>query len=184
MSVKNHEIADRLKTIRELMDISIDKIADSLSMTNDEYLQYETGEIDLPVSILYEVCKVLKISMTELLTGERARLKKYSLIRAGKGLNVERHAAYKYQNLAYGFASRKIEPLLVTVSPAEEITELHLDKHSGHEFHYCIEGSFIIRIDDKELTINEGDSLYFDSGYLHGMKALGGKEAKILVIVM
>ena len=34
------------------------------------------------------------------------------------------------------------------------------------------------------VTIRPGDSLYFDSGNPHGMKAIGGKPAKVLIVVI
>ena len=36
----------------------------------------------------------------------------------------------------------------------------------------------------REVTIRQGDSLYFDSGNPHGMKAIGDKPAKVLVVVI
>ena len=38
-------------------------------------------------------------------------------------------------------------------------------------------------INGKEIIMEEGDSLIFDSRSWHGMKALDGKEAKFLAIV-
>jgi mannose-6-phosphate isomerase-like protein (cupin superfamily) len=47
-----------------------------------------------------------------------------------------------------------------------------------------IEGSMKVVIDGKELILEEGDSLYFDSSKPHGMQALNGKNAKFLAIIM
>lgn len=184
MSVKNHEIAQRLKTIRELSDVTVSWLAERVGMSESDYAALENGEVDIAVSLLYEVCSVLKISMTELLTGEPAKLKVYSLVRKGKGIDVERNSAYKYQDLAYSFFGRKIEPLYVTVEPTPEDSQIIPQAHQGHEYHYCLEGSYKMVIGKNEMTVNEGDSLYFDSKYAHGMKAMGGKPAKILVIVI
>ena len=56
--------------------------------------------------------------------------------------------------------------------------------HSGQEYHYCLEGEYKIYLSGKEVTIRPGDSLYFDSGNPHGMKAIGGKPAKVLIVVI
>ncbi|MDP4108530.1 MAG: XRE family transcriptional regulator [Bacillota bacterium] len=184
MSVANREIAERLKAIREISEMSIEELAEKIGMQAGEYEKYESGNAEIPVSILYDVSGILKVSMTELLTGGSAKLHIYSLVRKDRGITVERNEAYKYQNLAYSFAGRKIEPLLVTVPVDEADAPYYLNKHPGHEYHYCLEGSFKIMIDKHELTINEGDSIYFDSHFPHGMKANGNKPAKILVIVI
>ena len=90
---------------------------------------------------------------------------------------------YGYQNLAYNFANRKLEPFMVTVAPNDS-NEIPVSVHSGHEYHYCVEGRFIMKIDNHEYVIEEGDSIYFVSTSPHGMKALDGKPAKILVIIV
>ncbi len=182
MSVANREIAERLRAIRELSEISAEDLAQKIGMDAEEYKKYESGEADIPVSILYDVTNILKVSMTELLTGGPAKLHIYSLVRKDRGIAVDRNKEYLYQNLAYSFSGRKIEPLLVTVPVAAE--DEPLNKHPGHEFHYCLEGSYKIQIDRHVLTVNEGDSLYFDSHFPHGMKTFGNKPAKILVIVI
>ena len=183
MAIKNSEIADRLRGIRLLSDVSVYDMAKAMQITEAEYKALEDGTDMIPVSVLLEACSILNISMTELLTGEKAKLKTYSLVKKGRGVSVERNNAYKYENLAFNFSQRKVEPLMVTVEPNDD-PEIHLNAHLGQEYHYCIEGSYICKISDKELVIEEGDSLYFDSTNPHGMKALNDKTAKILVITI
>ena len=61
---------------------------------------------------------------------------------------------------------------------------MHLNTHPGHEFEYMIEGSMKLVIDGKELTLEEGDSVYFDASCKHGMQALNNKNAKFLAIII
>lgn len=183
-SVLNREIAERLVAIRELCEMSALDLAKAIHMDLAEYEKYESGTVDIPVSVLYDVSNTLRVSMTELLTGEQAKLHIYSLVRSGRGVNVERSHAYEYHDLAYNFAGRKIEPLLVEVPVMGENEPFPLNSHSGHEYHYCLEGSFQMKIDKHEFLVEAGDSVYFDSSYLHGMKGVGDQPAKILVIVI
>ena len=53
----------------------------------------------------------------------------------GEGPRVERYDQYEFQSLAYKYA-RKIEPLLVTLSPIRILRWFH----KGQEFNYCLEG--------------------------------------------
>ncbi len=72
----------------------------------------------------------------------------------------------------------------MTVDPDPEDTPIDFNTHPGQEFNYVVEGTLKIVIDNHELILNEGDSLYFDSNYKHGMKALNGKPAKFLAIIL
>jgi len=39
-------------------------------------------------------------------------------------------------------------------------------------------------IDGHEIIMNEGDSIYYDSGYNHAMKALNNEQVKFLAIIL
>ena len=176
------EIARRLREIRDLSDVTTEELAEQLTISREDYERIETGKVDIPISVLCEIADYYKIGVTELLTGEAAKLTVYSVVRKDRGISVERTKDYNYKNLAYDFANRKVEPLLVTVDHKEK-SELHPNSHHGQEFHYCVEGSFVFYIDDHEIVINEGDSLYFSSEHPHAMSAVG-ERARILVIVI
>lgn len=184
MSVHNQEIAERLKTIRELSDMTPAELAAEINVPEADYLACENGEAEIPISLLYDVSNTLGVSITELITGEQAKLRKFSYVRKGKGVRVERSDAYKYEDLAYNFVGRKVSPFLVTVAPSDEREPYHLNVHTGHEYHYCLSGSFNVNIAGQIITMSEGDSLYFDSANPHGMKALNGVPAQVLVVVI
>lgn len=183
MSEVNREIGSRIKEIREISDMSHKELADIISIEVDQLVEYESGNTEIPVSVLHSISSKLEISMTELLTGESAKLSIYSLMRNDKGIGVERRKAYDYKALAYNFANRRMDPFLITI-PVTGEEPFNQNSHTGQEFHYCLEGSFQIKIDKHIVTINEGDSIYFDSSYPHGMKALGDKPVKELVIII
>jgi quercetin dioxygenase-like cupin family protein len=39
-------------------------------------------------------------------------------------------------------------------------------------------------IDGHEIILNEGDSIFFNSGYKHAMRALNNEQVKFLAIVL
>jgi quercetin dioxygenase-like cupin family protein len=59
-----------------------------------------------------------------------------------------------------------------------------LHGHEGQEFNYVISGKVTFYIGDISYELEEGDSVYFDSGVPHAEKALDGKSARFLAIVM
>jgi transcriptional regulator with XRE-family HTH domain len=180
----NREIGERIKGIRELSDLTVVELSKKINASPELLETYENGRADIPVSILHDISAELGISMTELMTGEEARLTTYSVVRKDAGVGIDRRKAYNYSSLAYNFAGREMDPYLITIDPKPESEPLSMNTHHGQEFHYCIEGAFTIMIDRHEITINEGDAIYFDSKYPHGMRALNGKPARELVIII
>lgn len=183
MTELNREIGERIRGIRELSELTPEAFAARVGVPAAQILQYEGGEVDIPVSILHDISAAFDISMTELLTGERARLSVYSVVRSGKGVGIERRSAYDYQSLAYNFAGRLIDPYLITVEPKPEGTPVSMTAHSGQEFHYCLEGAVRVVIGKYETTLGQGDSIYFDSTCPHGIQATGGAPARLLVTI-
>ncbi|MDR1664126.1 MAG: XRE family transcriptional regulator [Clostridiales bacterium] len=184
MSAVNQEIGARIKGIRELSDLSISELAKKVNTTAEKLSAYESGETDIPVSILHDISTELNIGMTELLTGEEAKLSTFSVVRRDKGVGVDRRVAYDYKALAYNFSQRKMDPYLITIEPKPDDAPFSLNTHGGQEFHYCLEGSFGIQIEKHEIIIEAGDAIYFNSACPHGMKALNGKPARELVIIV
>ena len=58
------------------------------------------------------------------------------------------------------------------------------NSHEGQEFNLVIEGRMLLNINGKELILNPGDSLYFDSSIPHGMMALDDKTVKFLAVIL
>lgn len=176
-------VADRLKGLREIMDVSVEEAAETCGTTKDQYEAYESGTIDIPVGVLHSMSKKYNIELTTLISGDEPHMKSYFLTRKGKGLAVDRRSDYKYQSLAFGFSNRKADPFMVTITP-EETKEIHLNSHPGHEFNLMMEGSMRIVVDGKEMVLEEGDSLYFDATKPHGMQAMNNAPARFLAIII
>jgi len=177
------QIADRLRGMREVLEISPDEAAATCSITKEQYLNFESGEADIPVSILHRMAQKFNLDLTTLLTGEEPHMHSYTLTRKDKGTAVDRQKAYKYQALAGNFQNRKADPFVVIVDPKSDPI-VSFNAHPGQEFNYMIEGKLKIFIGAKEMILEPGDSIYFDSGIQHGMLALDNKPAKFLAIIL
>ncbi len=183
MNEQVFEIAQRLRGLRDMLEIPLEEMAATCRVSAEEYLGYETGEKDIPVGALQNISKKYKVELTALLFGSEPNMKAYFLTRAGQGTAMERTRVYKYQALAAGFAGRKADPFIVTVEPSDGETPMRLNSHFGQEFNYVLEGRLLLDINGQKLFLNEGDSLYFDATLPHGMRALDGKKVRFLAII-
>ena len=175
-------IAERLRGLRDVLDLTTADVAADCGISLEDYQRAESGESDISVSMLQTIARHYNMSLDVLMFGEEPKMNTYFLTRAGKGVSVERTSAYKYESLASGFRDRKSDPFIVTVEPGD--APMHLNSHAGQEFNLVLEGRLLLNINGKELTLNVGDSLYFDSSLPHGMKALDGKTVRFLAIIM
>lgn len=177
-------IAERIKELREIAGMSAENFALELNVETALLLNYESGTTDIPIGFLYKVAHKFNMELSALLRGDQPKLHVYAVVRKGKGLNVDRRRQYKYENLAYNFIQKKAEPFIVTVTPDAENLPLEFNSHPGQEFNFVLEGTLMIVVDGHEIILNEGDSVYFDSGYQHAMKALNNHKARFLAIIV
>lgn len=178
------QIAERLRGLRDVLELTAEELARDCDLSTDEYLRAETGESDISVSMLQKIGRRYGVALDALMFGEEPKMSSYFLTRAGKGTSIERTKAYKYQSLAAGFKDRNADPFIVTVEPKPESQPMHYNSHAGQEFNLVLEGRLMLSIDGKELTLNPGDSIYFNSKLPHGMKALDGKTVRFLAVIM
>ena len=176
------EIAERLRGLRDSVDLSTAEMAAQTGIEQAAYETYETGNVDIPMSYICQVAKTFNVDTAILISGTETHAESYFVTRKGLGISVERSKAYKYRDLAGGFKNAKATPFLVTVEPNNE--PIHLNSHPGQEFNLIEKGTLLLQVDGKDIILEEGDSIYFDATKPHGMKALNNEKARFLAIIL
>jgi transcriptional regulator with XRE-family HTH domain len=183
MNEQVRQIAERIRGLRDIARLSVEECARDVGISAETWRSYEEGNADIPASLLYQVAGRFGVELASLLTGEEPRLHVWSVTRAGRGVKVDRRRDYGYQSLAFNFIDKKMEPFLITVEPRPDTEPVPLNAHPGQEFTYVLEGNVKAVIDEHEVLLSPGDSLYFDARHGHGMKAVGG-AAKFIAVIL
>ena len=184
MNEQIKQIAERLAGLRDALEITPEEMAKVCNLTPEQYMKLESGTVDISVSVLHQISQAYGVELTTLMFGDEPKMSSYFITRKGKGIAVERTKAYKYQSLAAGFVGRKADPFMVTVHPAPDGTPIYLNSHPGQEYNMVLKGRMLLQINNKELILEEGDSIYFNSELPHGMKALDGEKVSFLAIIL
>lgn len=184
MDEQLRQLGQRLKGLREVLDLTEEEVAQTCGIAPEKYRKIESGEVDITISNLMKIAHKYGVSAEELMFAEEPKMRAYSVTRKGQGLSVERTRAYKYQSLSSGFVNHKADVFIVTVEPKPEATKFYKNSHPGQEFNLVLEGSMRLYINGKTIILEEGDSIYFDSTKPHGMMALGDKAVKILAFTV
>ncbi|MDR1836674.1 MAG: XRE family transcriptional regulator [Treponema sp.] len=180
MNEKTAHVPERIKELREILEISALDMARDTGIPYETYCKYENGELDIPISVLYTIAGRLGTDVTVLLTGEEARMDSAAVCRRGRGVQIERYPGYEFSSLAYNFKHRTMEPLLVLLDSSKP--KAAMVSHSGQEFNYVIEGHVRIAVGKTEHILCSGDSIYFDARIPHGQSAVNG-TAQFLTII-
>lgn len=176
-------IALRIRDLRDIIGLTQEEVAEKTGIDIEDYKAYEEGTKDFSFSHLFNIADVLKVDISDLLTGESPKLKGYILTRRGKGLTFDRRKQYHYQHLAYNFSGKFAEPFIVTVEPDQPGVTKQAHSHEGQEFDYVLEGYLKLILGGNELLLEPGDSIYYDSSLPHVMYALE-EPCKFIAVVI
>ena len=178
MREQTEEIAERIIAAREACGYSVEEAAQKLEINKYEYQDFESGQIDIPVSSILKIAKLYAVDVKTLLTGEEPKSQQYPVNRKGEGVSVERHKRYKYQALTSDFIDKKVNFFLVTVDASDE--SVQFSSHEGQEFLYVLDGTMEFHINGEKIILNEGDSVFFNSSIMHAVRTKDGARARFL----
>ena len=68
------QISENIKKFRELKNITREKIASELNMSLSNYSKIERGEIDLTLSRITEIAKILEVSILQLMNFDSSQI--------------------------------------------------------------------------------------------------------------
>ncbi|MBR6891036.1 MAG: helix-turn-helix transcriptional regulator [Clostridia bacterium] len=176
-----NEIGARLRELREVSDYTVEELAAELNLKPEVYASYEENGKDVPISVIYEIANKFKVDFTEIVTGQSAKLDTWHLIRRGGGKVINRNPEYHFEDLAYRYANKIMQPLLVTLEPSDAVAKLIT--HSGQEFNLVLEGTVIVTLGDKEFVMTAGDSIYFNPTIPHGQRCGSDVKARFLTVI-
>lgn len=175
------EIAYRIRELREICGYTIEELAKELNIDSEVYRAYEENGKDIPISVIYHIAKLFNVDFSELVTGTSAKLNTYQVVRAGEGLVADRYPGYVFQDLAYRFSKKIMQPFIVTLDPSDKPADLVT--HGGEEFNLVLDGVIILTFADQTIELHKGDSIYFNPSYPHGQKCGSDTPATFLTMI-
>ena len=186
MEKQNYLVAQRIKGLRVMMNLSPEEMASATDTSLSEYIDCEEGRTDPSFTFLYKCAIRFGVDLSELVMGSDPKLGFYTVSRKGDGMPIDRRHGFSYRHLAAMLKNRFSEPFVVTArySEQEQNAPIELSCHNGQELDYVLEGSLKVRLDDHVEVLNPGDSVYYDAAHKHGMIAVGGKDCTFLAVVI
>jgi transcriptional regulator with XRE-family HTH domain len=184
MTDQLREIGCRLADLMDIKGVSREGLASKCGVSMEQIEAYEQGESDFSFSFLHNAANVLGVDVVDLISGDSPKLSGCCLTRSGEGYAIERLSAYNYKHLAFTFRKKLAEPFMVTTEPKDDINAPEPHSHAGQEFNFMLEGRMRAFIDNNFYDLEPGDSVFFDSSQEHAVRALDGKPARFLALVM
>ncbi len=182
MDTQLKDVASRIRELRNIAGLSQAEMAEKTDITEEEYKLLELGETDFGFTFIYKCAHVFGVEIKDLLEGRSPNLSLYTVTRKGEGLPIARKTGFFYYDLAPSFCDKIAEPFFVKIPATGD--KMHFSKHAGQEIDIVISGRMLIQIQNSTEILEPGDTIYYNSGELHGIKALDGKDCEIYAMVL
>ena len=180
------EVASRIKEMREILGLSVEEMAEKTEVSVETYKMYEKAEADLPFTFIHKCTMAFGVDLSDLLEGHSAKLSSYTVTRRGEGQLTAKENGIEISNMAPLFRNKLAEPYWVRYEYSESLQNrpIHTTTHGGQEFDLVISGSLKVQIGEHTVVLEEGDSIYYESGTPHGMIAVGGRDCVFCAVVL
>lgn len=177
-------IGKRIKMIRKRQGFNISTLASNANVSNGLISRIENGRVIPSLPVLLEIISALEIDASTFFEGvEKKTGAKFIHTKKEQQQLLEKEIeakGFKYHQIfgkslhAVGF-----EAVILTLAPNSKREKVITD---AWEFKYVISGECTYYIDDEEVHIKEGDSIYFNGRLPHVPKNRGSQNCVMLVL--
>jgi len=173
----------KIRSLRHRRKLTLAQVAESTGFTKSYLSMVERGKKSPPIATLSKIARALAVEMSAF----------FPAAGIGQGLVVGRKKdrrsivqdgnqfGYRYQAIASSGKSKRMEAFIAAFPPRRKGTETFV--HEGEEFFYVLEGRIRFLYGKRELLLNEGDCIYFDSSMPHRGESAGSKTATALAVM-
>ncbi|GMQ85102.1 MAG: hypothetical protein BMS9Abin07_0667 [Acidimicrobiia bacterium] len=185
-------LGDRLRAARKQQGISLRELARRVGVSASLISQIETNKVHPSVSTLYSLASELDASVDQLLFADAARIGRASgdgwgflaghphmepVQRADDRQIIELGSGVRWERLTTDSAPG-IDFLYLVYEPGGESSPQNaMQRHSGREWGYVVEGTLHVAIGFEEHVLERGDSITFDSTMPHRFHNEGDTDA-------
>lgn len=181
---RSGSLGTTLRAIRKAQGLTLAQLSQRSGLPLSTLSKVETGQMSLSFEKLLALADSLGVDIGEIVSGgeERGGLvtARRSITRAGEGRILET-ATYHYEYLCADLTVKQMTPIVITVKARSRLEFGDLSSHPGEEFILVLEGTLdFFSTHYETVTLNKGDSIYFDSTMGHANASAGPDDAVIL----
>ena len=177
------EIGKRIHQYRLQNQFTLQELADKTGYSKGYLSKVEKSSKAPPVATLSVIARELGVSVSVIL-GEEALDDSICLVRENERMLMAKTGeefGYAYEALANPYPNKHMEPFVLTY-PSDEALK-HTFQHDGEEMLFVLQGKIRFKYANRELVLEEGDCVYFDSGTPHTGEPLGDEKLKCLIVI-
>lgn len=168
------DIGSKIKKIRKDKNMSIADLADISGLSSGLISQIERNIVNPSIASLWSIAKSLDVSIGYFFNEEEISETSPIVKRKNRKRIVTSDSNATYELLSPDL-NRKIEYLYITIKPGD-CSRKELISHEGEEGGLVLKGKLMVKTENKDYILDEGDSIYFDSTIPHRYINIGDED--------
>jgi|SRR5215208_5636696 len=179
----NGALGERVKSLREAMDLSLRELAERSGVSAPMLSQVERGETSPTLAVAEKIAAGLELTLSQLLRLDET--KHVVVVRSGER-RIRRKRGHAVEEVTpplpgqrADVSEHKLAPRAATGGPDDP----PMHEPGSRETTVVLEGAIELSIDGKRHELAEGDTVTFDADLPHHFENNGSAEARFIAVV-
>jgi transcriptional regulator with XRE-family HTH domain len=181
-----YNIGSKLKRLRLARKMTLQSVANEIGFSTALLSQIENDNVSPPIATLSRLAKYFGVKMSSFFA-EDGENPKYEVIRKDNRKTVKQvispkgtNHGYSYESFSFKIKEKKMTSFLITLSG--KVSDNNTYSHEGEAFIYVVHGACEILLDNEDISLAEGDSLYFDTTLEHRYRSKDDSGGTMLIV--
>lgn len=162
----NIDIGKKMRGIRKSKDMSIAELAEKTGLSSGIISQIERNMVAPSIVTFWKISQALEVSIGHFFEEDEDEASITPVIKKHERRRITTSNSNALYELLSHDLNRKIEFLYITLKPGDVSSE-GLVIHEGEECGLVIKGQLLVRTEEGDYILNEGDSIYYESTIPH-----------------
>ncbi len=183
--LERYEIGQKVRALRQQKKLGLVQLGEHTGLSPAMLSKIERNQLFPTLPTLLRIAMVFGVGLDHFFIEKNERpaiavVRKKDRLRLPDRPDGE-EASYYFESLDFPVTDRKMQAYYAEFPPRSKSSEPH--QHDGAELIYVLHGQLAVNVAGEDVALQEGDSMYFDSGAPHSYRAQGRSACSAMVVV-
>jgi transcriptional regulator with XRE-family HTH domain len=185
MNLDRYQIGAKIRALRLNKKLGLVQLGEHTGLSPGMLSRIERDRLVPTLPTLARIAMVFGVGLDHFFCDDREQPTR-SVVRKRDRLRLpaqagEANPPYYFESLDYPVSGRKMEAFYAEFENSPRPMQPH--SHPGAEIIYVVSGQLVVSFDGGNTLLEEGDSMYFDSGFPHSYRRQGRAFCSAIVVL-
>jgi len=184
--LRRYEIGSKIRALRVKKKLGLAQLGEHTGLSPALLSKIERGQLFPTLPTLLRIAMVFGVGLDHFFNDREDRplvvvTRKQDRVRLPNRPGAVA-PSYFFESLDFALTDRKIDIFYAEFPRSSNASDSH--QHAGAEFIYVLNGRLVVTIDGKDVVLDEGDAVHFDSSAAHNYRLDDQQQASSVIVVV